>query len=343
MKKFFAIILLVSLLISSVPQAFAYETLKPGSKGQDVLDARMQLYNLGYFNKVPTQTEYTNNMKDYVKKFEKDYGLKQDGILSPEDQEVLFGNTVSDSASESEESIPNDQSDADEIRFQGIPWRSSAKETGQILRKSGFLDSDISATYGDDGLFILPNDDPTFSATSFSEPDGFFPDGGYSSYVTPLKTIGGHDAHNVILSFINEHKNGKIYTKNPQFISARIEFFFTESLALPDLVKGKGYTTFIDLLEKLEKQYGEFDRYTGKDCPINIRRALKQHSGNWKPNNSKTALAQAVKLGPNHTVLLLQYTMYHHVHLYYADVSAIEDVNALMDIIAPAPKEDAGL
>ena len=26
----------------------------------------------------------------YVKKFEKDNGLKQDGILSPEDQEVLF-------------------------------------------------------------------------------------------------------------------------------------------------------------------------------------------------------------------------------------------------------------
>ena len=68
-----------------------YTTLKPGSKGQAVLDARMKLYELGYFSKKPTQTEYTNNMKDYVKKFEKDNGLKQDGILSPEDQEVLFG------------------------------------------------------------------------------------------------------------------------------------------------------------------------------------------------------------------------------------------------------------
>ena len=67
-----------------------YETLKPGSKGQAVLDARMKLYELGYFRNKPTQTEYTNNMKDYVKKFERDFGLKQDGILSPEDQEVLF-------------------------------------------------------------------------------------------------------------------------------------------------------------------------------------------------------------------------------------------------------------
>ena len=68
-----------------------YATLKPGSNGQEVLDARMKLYELGYFKKKPTQTEYTDSMADYVKKFEKDHGLTQDGMLSPEDQEVLFG------------------------------------------------------------------------------------------------------------------------------------------------------------------------------------------------------------------------------------------------------------
>lgn len=68
-----------------------YTTLKPGSKGQEVLDARMKLYELGYFKKKPTQTEYTDSMADYVKKFEKDHGLTQDGVLSPEDQKVLFG------------------------------------------------------------------------------------------------------------------------------------------------------------------------------------------------------------------------------------------------------------
>lgn len=68
-----------------------YATLKPGSNGQEVLDARMKLYELGYFKKKPTQTEYTDSMADYVKKFEKDHGLTQDGVLSPEDQKVLFG------------------------------------------------------------------------------------------------------------------------------------------------------------------------------------------------------------------------------------------------------------
>lgn len=68
-----------------------YTTLKPGSNSQEVIDARMKLYELGYFKKKPTQTEYTDSMADYVKKFEKDHGLTQDGVLSPEDQEVLFG------------------------------------------------------------------------------------------------------------------------------------------------------------------------------------------------------------------------------------------------------------
>lgn len=68
-----------------------YAMLKPGSNSQEVLDARMKLYELGYFKKKPTQTEYTDSMADYVKKFEKDHGLTQDGVLSPEDQEVLFG------------------------------------------------------------------------------------------------------------------------------------------------------------------------------------------------------------------------------------------------------------
>lgn len=67
-----------------------YETLKPGSNGQSVLDARIKLFELGYFSKMPTRTDYTNDMANYVKKFEKDNGLYPDGILSPEDQEVLF-------------------------------------------------------------------------------------------------------------------------------------------------------------------------------------------------------------------------------------------------------------
>lgn len=79
-----------SKLNSQEPTDGSYRELKPGCKGQDVLAARTKMYELGYFKNKPKQTEYTENMMEYVKRFEKDYGLKQDGILSPEDQEVLF-------------------------------------------------------------------------------------------------------------------------------------------------------------------------------------------------------------------------------------------------------------
>ena len=72
-----------------------FRELKVGSKGQDVLDARTRLYELGYFQKKPTQLEYTNSMSNYVKQFEADYGLKTDGVLSVDDQIVLFSSQTS--------------------------------------------------------------------------------------------------------------------------------------------------------------------------------------------------------------------------------------------------------
>ena len=67
-----------------------YEPLSVGSKGQNVLDARMKLYELGYFNSKPNQTEYTSGMAERVKNFERDYGLTVDGNLSSQDLAVLF-------------------------------------------------------------------------------------------------------------------------------------------------------------------------------------------------------------------------------------------------------------
>ena len=68
----------------------AYRELYPGCEGEDVLAARMKMYELGFFANKPTQTDYTSAMKDYVKKFERAYGLEEDGLLSPHDQAILF-------------------------------------------------------------------------------------------------------------------------------------------------------------------------------------------------------------------------------------------------------------
>ena len=61
-----------------------------GAEGQAVLAARQRLYELGYFLTQPTQTEFTAGFIAYVKTFEKANALKEDGILSPEDQALLF-------------------------------------------------------------------------------------------------------------------------------------------------------------------------------------------------------------------------------------------------------------
>lgn len=67
-----------------------FRELSPGCEGDDVFAVRMKMYELGYFRNVPNQRDYTNTMKDYVKKFERDYQLEVDGILTPYEQAVLF-------------------------------------------------------------------------------------------------------------------------------------------------------------------------------------------------------------------------------------------------------------
>lgn len=119
-QKWTALLLTTAMLATGASAALAYETLQPGSNGQEVLDARMRLYELGYFKKQPTQTEYTENMKKYVRQFEKDYGLTEDGILSPADQEVLFGGTQGASETVSQTSTFEPIVISDQLQIDGI-------------------------------------------------------------------------------------------------------------------------------------------------------------------------------------------------------------------------------
>ena len=72
------------------PTPSPYRKLEVGSKGEDVLAARMRLYELGYFKNVPTQTDFTAAMKDYVIEFQKANAITADGILTSDVQELLF-------------------------------------------------------------------------------------------------------------------------------------------------------------------------------------------------------------------------------------------------------------
>jgi fibronectin type 3 domain-containing protein len=67
-----------------------YRLLEPGCIGEDVLKARKRMYELGYYSKVPTQTEFTKAMMEYVKDFQRNNSLPETGILSQAEQAYLF-------------------------------------------------------------------------------------------------------------------------------------------------------------------------------------------------------------------------------------------------------------
>lgn len=79
-----------------VPAALKqYETLRSGSKGQNVTRLQQQLEKLGYYNST-VDGSYGKNTKAAVEAFQRDHGLKADGIAGPKtlaalDETVLPG------------------------------------------------------------------------------------------------------------------------------------------------------------------------------------------------------------------------------------------------------------
>ncbi len=68
-----------------------YNTLKPGSEGQEVEDLKQRMFDLGYFkNSSSVNKTFTTSTAEYVKKFEETNGLPVDGIADPEMQALFF-------------------------------------------------------------------------------------------------------------------------------------------------------------------------------------------------------------------------------------------------------------
>lgn len=66
------------------------KTLKKGSKGEAVKKLQQRLLDLGYkLPKYGADGDYGNETEAAVKAFQKDWGIKQDGIAGPETQKLL--------------------------------------------------------------------------------------------------------------------------------------------------------------------------------------------------------------------------------------------------------------
>ena len=67
-----------------------YNTLRVGSKDEDVRALKHRLYELGYFKKVNDNTLYTESTAEIIAIFQRDNGLEPTGEADPQTQATLF-------------------------------------------------------------------------------------------------------------------------------------------------------------------------------------------------------------------------------------------------------------
>ena len=85
-----AIIALVVLCSSAFAAESEYKTLKSGSSGAEVLRLKQAMYWLGYFNTQNLSDYYSTTTVERIKQLQKNNGLPETGIATPELQELIF-------------------------------------------------------------------------------------------------------------------------------------------------------------------------------------------------------------------------------------------------------------
>lgn len=77
---------------SAVPANIAKAKYVKGSTSAEVLEIKKELQSQGYYDANVTLTgNYNDNMQEHIKKFQKDHGLKQTGLIDQAFLEALYG------------------------------------------------------------------------------------------------------------------------------------------------------------------------------------------------------------------------------------------------------------
>ena len=96
-KRILCILLCLTLLLGGMPalaQEAEYRTLKPGTKGEDVLEMKSRLHELGYIRTAKNNDKYTNEIASIVKKFQRCNALEATGVMTPEAQTLLYSDAA---------------------------------------------------------------------------------------------------------------------------------------------------------------------------------------------------------------------------------------------------------
>ena len=87
--RLLSIMLLCGVLFGAFPAMAEYRTLAIGDSGQDVVNLKKRLYELGYFTTASFGSDYTKNTAEKVRRFISKYGQDSD-VATPEVQEWLY-------------------------------------------------------------------------------------------------------------------------------------------------------------------------------------------------------------------------------------------------------------
>lgn len=133
MQKSKLIIFMLVLVLSLTSVVFA-DTLKYGSKGQEVVKLQTQLKKLGYFN--GNVTNYFGNItKAAVRKFQVSKGISVDGVVGPQTSKALFGNGTSSRSAAS--GVQN-----------AVLSKEQLKKVQTVLKKQGLYKGGIDGIFG---------------------------------------------------------------------------------------------------------------------------------------------------------------------------------------------------
>jgi len=91
--KGITVFLLAVMVLLPAGNALAANLLKLGSRGEEVTRLQQELKNRGYFTYWKTTGYFGTITQDAVKRFQKDHGLKVDGIVGPQTSAALYGSS----------------------------------------------------------------------------------------------------------------------------------------------------------------------------------------------------------------------------------------------------------
>lgn len=242
----------------------------------------------------------------------------------------------------------------DELTFQEIAWGSDAETVNEKLKEAGLVAADREPwSYNTSYIRFWPSNDLLFAnSSSWTELPVAFQDqekGAAQMSIEPEKKIGGYTPTGVNFYFLNPiAENGEVDKEKTELIGIMIQY---------DNKHERGADIFVDLLAKLESQYGEFTRYLAKDLTRNYYKEMyniiktsmtgaKQYR--YRELGRDTYLSDyafCTLRGKNNTGIALMVSSSEYVTLFYGKTDALEQIGAIQKVLEAVPddKEDAGL